>query len=456
MNLQGVNVPFRPGSATPISPDGLLFREVATPHGVSGWQVVVPQKRALATPAVADGRVFIGGGFGSREFYAFDASRGQPLWALALSDDGPSAAVVADGRVVFNTESCTIFVVDAETGKHLWSWWLGDPLTSQPAVHRGAVVTAYPHPDGRHRLIALDLDTGRQQWEVPIVTDVITAPVIETDSVYFTTHDGTVHRHLLESGEAVWSRPMKATSAPLVWGDDIYVSQREDVGDGPPDEGISTISSARGAMRSSMRSRSQASYIDAHTQSQTHYTVMTKVSDAGVGFGHGAPPSAKSHFATQNVGQGSVRGMWEFQGSRPLVVERTMIATQGTEVRATDTVTGERRWEQRLSGEAARLGGHLGSPPAYAGGKVVVGTVAGEVLVNDCRTGRLVRRFVVGESVRYQPALAQGRVFVGTTEGSLVCFETGDATLDGWPMWGGGPRHNGQDAIPPVPAAGAA
>src|SRR5215470_9049569 len=42
----------------------------ATKDGKSkGWKVVLPGKRALATPAVVGGKVFIGGGFGSHAFY---------------------------------------------------------------------------------------------------------------------------------------------------------------------------------------------------------------------------------------------------------------------------------------------------------------------------------------------------------------------------------------------------
>ena len=31
----------------------------------NGWKVAIPGGRPLATPAVADGRLFLGGGFGS-------------------------------------------------------------------------------------------------------------------------------------------------------------------------------------------------------------------------------------------------------------------------------------------------------------------------------------------------------------------------------------------------------
>ena len=66
---------------------------------LAGWKVTIPGGRPLATPAVVDGRVFLGGGFGSHEFYAFDADdRPASSGSTRPSDDGPTAAVVA-GRL---------------------------------------------------------------------------------------------------------------------------------------------------------------------------------------------------------------------------------------------------------------------------------------------------------------------------------------------------------------------
>src|SRR5207302_8791253 len=87
-------VPFR-------SPDGKIV----------GWKVTIPGNRPLATPALADGKVFLGGGFGSHEFYALDSETGKLLWTYRTADDGPTAAVVADGKIAFNTESCELEVI---------------------------------------------------------------------------------------------------------------------------------------------------------------------------------------------------------------------------------------------------------------------------------------------------------------------------------------------------------
>ncbi len=84
-----------------------------------GWKVSIPGLHTLATPAVSDGRVFLGGGFGSYDFYAFDAADGRLSWQYRTSDDGPTAAVVDEGHVVFNTESCELEVLTVD-GAAVW------------------------------------------------------------------------------------------------------------------------------------------------------------------------------------------------------------------------------------------------------------------------------------------------------------------------------------------------
>jgi outer membrane protein assembly factor BamB len=84
--------PMRPQNTPPV-PKPVPFR--SSDGRVTGWKIAIPGERPLASPAIAGGKVFVGGGFGSHEFYAFDAATGrspsgpprarttarlQPLW----------------------------------------------------------------------------------------------------------------------------------------------------------------------------------------------------------------------------------------------------------------------------------------------------------------------------------------------------------------------------------------
>src|SRR5436305_1883309 len=112
-----------PQAAAPAqTADAVPFR---TKDGkVHGWKVVIPGNRPLATPAVVSGKVFIGGGFGSHEFYAFDAATGKKLWQYQTADDGPTAAVGEGGYVAFNTESCELEVLTGD-GQRVRKKWHG-------------------------------------------------------------------------------------------------------------------------------------------------------------------------------------------------------------------------------------------------------------------------------------------------------------------------------------------
>src|SRR5260370_20320789 len=112
--------------------------------GKEGWVLRLPGNRPIATPAYADGLLFVGGGYGSHEFYALKAKTGEIAWKINTSDDGPTAAVVEGGYVAFNTESCTVIVGDEKTGKDSWLEWLGGPLQSQRAISNGPLRIAYP------------------------------------------------------------------------------------------------------------------------------------------------------------------------------------------------------------------------------------------------------------------------------------------------------------------------
>jgi outer membrane protein assembly factor BamB len=214
--------------AAPAVADAVPFK---TKDGkVKGWKVDVPGNRALATPAVVGGKVFIGGGFGSHEFYAFDAVTGKKLWQYQTADDGPTAAVVQDGSVAFNTESCELEIITTD-GKPVWKKWLGDPLMSMPAIADGKVYMAFPDSKGdhQHHLAAFDLKTGEERWKAKIAGEIITAPVVDDQKVYLATLEGTLYCFQQNDGKLVWQEKKNATSSPVVLDGQCYFSRREEV-----------------------------------------------------------------------------------------------------------------------------------------------------------------------------------------------------------------------------------
>lgn len=392
-------------------------------RGRRGWVTALPRAELLTSPAFHDGKVFLGGGFASHRFYAFDAYTGDLSWSVAAPDGGPTAAIVEDGKVIFNTESCTIFVADAESGELQWSRWLGDPLMSQPAAADGLVFSAYP-ANGGHLFGAFRLDDGEPVWTTPIAADVIQAPQVVGRSVYFATMDGTAYRLDTRTGDIRWQRDVGASSAVWVDRTNVMVARRS----GPtasPRESMLVLNRANG------RTRHESAHVAADylTGGSRDRTLATGTAGAWGSVPHG------EHLGLRNVASG-----WAFQGSSPAVADGRAYFSMASEIHARDMATGETVWQRRYAeaGDAQAL-----SPPAVVGSLLLFGTVDGQLFATDIDTGMTVWAYEIGEPVVFQPIVAQGWVYLTTSAGNVIGLELGDAMLDGWHMWGGNAQHAG-------------
>lgn len=413
--------------------------------GRQGWKVKLERELPLATPAVVDGMVYMGGGFGSYEFYALDSRSGKPLWLFHCGDDGPTAAVVERGCVAFNTESCILYVLDAKSGKKLWGRWLGDPLMSQPAISGDRIVMAYPSQEGGHSLSCMELATGKHYWTQPIPGEVITAPIIDQSKVYATTLEGSVHCFDLANGNTIFSKEHQATSAPCVWRDEIYVSLREDEERLVSGETKTVRTEGQGRIAKSgerdndvLWAQQDAEYLTYETSSR--YASEQAALDASVGFGS-APSAAKLAQSEANLGVRSVSGVWAYQGSRPAIINGRSYSSMGDTLKVVDPRTGDVIFSRYIEIKDSP-GGRPFTPPSYASGKLYIGSVSGEIICLDADSGKELWRYNCGEPIRFQPAVAGGKVYWGTDRGTVYCIEDTDPAADGWLMWGGNAQHN--------------
>lgn len=417
------------------------------PDGRKGWKVKLLKNLPLATPAVIDGKVFIGGGFGSYEFYSIDAVSGEVLWLFHCGDDGPTAAVVDKGRVAFNTESCILYVLDTESGEKIWSEWLGDPLMSQPAMQDKRLVMVFPNERGGHSIICMDAASGKHIWEKEIVGEVISAPVIDKGKVYASTLEGSVHCYNLSDGRLIFSKEHQATSAPWIYKGEIYVSLREDE-QVSLDSGTESVrSEGQGRIKingerdnAELWGKQAADYLNIDESSS--FAAVQNELDSAVGFSS-APLSAKLYQSAGNLGVKNVSGIWFFQGSRPTIIDGVSYSSMGKIIKAMHAGNGKIIWEKELEVKPGTSGARPFSPPAWAAGKLYITSVSGELICLDASSGRELWRYDCGEPIHFQPAVVNGRIYMGTESGTVICIEAKDKNADGWAMWGGNAQHNG-------------
>jgi Ca-activated chloride channel family protein len=366
------------------------------------WVTRTPDSLQLPAVAYGDGKVFVSGGFETYSFYALDAREGHILWrAEDLPDNGPTAPIYEDDRVIFNTESCTLVALDARSGKRLWSRYLGDPTLAQPSAAGGLVFASHPSaPAGGYALSAFRARSGAQVWTTAIDGELLAAPIVDGDSVYASTVAGTTYRVLRANGRPMWSRPLRATSAPWIADGALYLSRRE-----------------RGGREAE---------------------VVVAADSGRVVRAHAAVTAP--YLADVPGDVGDWKKLWAFEGSRPVVAGGVRYVARGGLVEAADPESGAPHWIRRDG--SARGARSLGTV-ALAGPEVVVATRRGRLYGLDVDTGYTLWAYDIGHPVLAEPIVARGWIYVATQDGLVVALEVADATLDGWHMFGGNPRHNG-------------
>ncbi len=388
--LVKVNVPRLPrGASTRMTFD----------ENKSGWVTRIPESRQLPAVAYGKGRVYVSGGFNSLSFYGLNAHSGRIEWATThLEDNGPTAAVFEDDRVLFNTESCTIFALDAKTGKRIWHKWLGDPTLAQVAVADGIVYSAHPSVNGPV-LSAFRTKNGKWVWTRYVGSELLATPVIAGDSVYASTIKGMTFRFNRKTGKRVWAKYLAATTAPWIVGDELFVTRRH-----------------KGAEQQAVVSAKTGKIVRSHSTTKALYL-------------HDVPTNLKSW-----------PKVWAFEGSRPIVSHGVRYVAMGGNVHATDAQTGAKLWVRRY---AKGVGKRSVGSVALAGAQVVVSTRGGHIYGLDIDTGYTLWSYDLGRKVVAQPIIAKGWVYATTRDGYVIALRVGDKTLDGWHMFGGNAKHNG-------------
>jgi Ca-activated chloride channel family protein len=380
-----------------------------------GWVTRVPEQNQLPSVAYGDGRVYVSAGFESIAFYALDAETGRFAWSSRqLEDNGPTAPIYDEGKVIFNTESCTLFVMEAKSGKKLWHKYLGDPTLAQPAVSAGLIYAQHPSGDGP-RLSAYRVKDGSVAWSQRIDGEPLAAPVVQGGALYVSTIGGRLYRFDKKSGRKRWEKSLQATSAPWVVGDadgvELHLTRRE----GAKETQI-VVAAADGRLLRKGTSV-KASYVSDVPRTMANW-----------------------------------KQVWAFEGSRPVVAGGVRYAAMGGRIEASDPHSGAPIW---IRHHAKALGARSVGSVALAGPQVVISTRDGQIFGLDVDTGYTLWAYDLPKNVVAEPIVAEGWVYAATTDGTVVALNVADASLDGWHMWGGDPYHNGPVKTPPPKTASA-
>lgn len=200
-------------------------------HGNHPSEQTIPDSWDVYTssPAVYNGRVYVGSGDGS--VYAVDAQTGLLVWKFATGDVVHASPAIANNTVFIGSWDSNLYALDADSGQEKWHFKAGeDPVIhnqvgfqSSPAVVDGVVYVGCR--DGH--VYALDAANGKEKWDYSTSKSwVNSTPAVSGGLVYVGTSDTSQFLTLdAKTGRLHYSVSVKAWtfSSAAVAGGFVYI-----------------------------------------------------------------------------------------------------------------------------------------------------------------------------------------------------------------------------------------
>jgi subtilisin family serine protease/outer membrane protein assembly factor BamB len=318
----------------------------------------------VSSPAVADGKVFVGGT--DNFVYAFDQSGGTLIWSSQLSEHIWGSPSVAYGKV-FIADASSVYALDENTGAQMWRDYVSYEglLYSSPVVKDGMIFIG---SDG-YGILALNQHNGLLVWNIGGIK-VTSTPAIADGMIFLASYaiNPKVYAFNEYTGILIWSVDVGGISVGSFFSSPA-------VSDGKVFVGL------------------------AYGQASWSGTILALNEYTGtIVWAHELPDSV---FSSPAVAYGKV-----------------FIGCYDHKLYAFDEANGNPIWSYSTGNSIET------SSPAVADGKVFVGSDDHNVYALDATTGAKVWSYVTGHWVWSSPAIANGVVYVGSMDGRLYAIGT--------------------------------
>lgn len=167
----------------------------------------------------ADGQLIVGSSGTEHSLFLVDAETGKEVWSFSDAGDHWQASPLVVGQMVYapNADG-TLYVFDLSiqgNDKLAWTLNLGDKLWSQPATDGKRIYIASLN----HHVFAVDIETHELVWTTPIELGGANTgtPAISKDALFIGSFGQTVEAISTVDGSLLWTAPAKG----WVWGGPI-------------------------------------------------------------------------------------------------------------------------------------------------------------------------------------------------------------------------------------------
>jgi len=155
-----------------------------------------------SSPAVVDGKVYVGAGSNDGHVYCLDASTGSEIWKYKTGDKIYSSPAYFNGKIYIGSYDKNMYCLDATTGSKIWSFTMeGSCFLSSPAYFNGKIyIGSYDK-----NMYCLDATTGSKIWSYTTGGKVDSSPAIADGKVFFGSYDQNVYCLDAITGSKIWS-----------------------------------------------------------------------------------------------------------------------------------------------------------------------------------------------------------------------------------------------------------
>jgi outer membrane protein assembly factor BamB len=309
-------------------------------------------------------------------------------WKTFVGGESYASPVVGAESVYVATKAGSLVALRLTDGSERWRTQVGDYVArTTPALSGNTLFVA-----AGYALLAIDTETGRERWSVPLRFAGSCSPVVEGELVYVATQEGHISAFATQTGQEVWHY----RNDNLLFGSPAVA------------EGLVVIADEAG----------QVTAIDGRTGRE-----LWQKSTEGEAFTTPAIEGGSVYVATDepsltafDLKTGAQLWTRDVGGESSPAVGDGMVFLGGDDqsVRALDAATGETRW-------SSPLGYTIRSSVTIAGDAVFIGS--GPMLTAiDRRDGSTLWTHVTGDVVTADLAVVAGKVIASSHDGYVYAL----------------------------------
>lgn len=197
-------------------------------NGSQKWHYFV-QNGVEKEPVIFKDSLYFGGNDGF--FYSIKAASGIENWKNHVKTEVVSTPAFdsTEGRIYFLTTSNSLFALDAESGKQVWTYTRQDPSSysirggTSPLIQGNLVYVGFSEGS----FVAFNKSNGTISWEIQLnknkrFKDIDSTAVIDGGKIYVSGYDDKLYCLSSNNGDVLWKFEAGGYSHVTIKGDMLY------------------------------------------------------------------------------------------------------------------------------------------------------------------------------------------------------------------------------------------